>query len=244
MEPSLDTSRRAAQPRVPSGGQLYARERSTSCRRSFTVIGSSIHPFFHPSGSDEVVRQRESIASLVRGLMRFLPTNRPPILLSSCPSIVGKIPLTLSLVSSFCLSAPGRTVTWLPTDTYLSLPLTFDMNNVCQVSTQPPLRHHRTCCCHFLPQSPPPSLFAALFPPTLRTSASSAFSPGRCLSSALPLSALANGEPSARPRLERRGRERHTARLPADQGESGTWPDAWWNAARAARSQRLGLACT
>ena len=58
---SLDTSRRAAPQRVPSGGQLYARERErpTSCRRSFTVIGSSIHPFFHPSGSDEVVRQRE-----------------------------------------------------------------------------------------------------------------------------------------------------------------------------------------
>ena len=73
--------------------------------------------------------------------MRFLPvpTNRPPILPSSFPSIVGEILLALSLARLFflSLSAPGRTVTWLPTDTYLSLPLTFDMNNVCQVSTQP-----------------------------------------------------------------------------------------------------------
>ena len=58
---------------------------------------------------------------------------------SSLPSaMVRKTPLDLSVLSIHPLRAPRRlTVAWLPTDTYLSLPLTFDMNNVCQVSTQP-----------------------------------------------------------------------------------------------------------
>ena len=143
---------------------------------------------------------------------------------SSLPSaMVRKTPLDLSVLSIHPLRAPRRlTVTWLPTDTYLSLPLTFNMNNVCQVSTPPPapplqLPLSATIAAADAPP-PQPSLFAALYPPTLRALPSFALplvvSPV-CVSLSLTLSlspAFISGKLSARTRLEGKERERERER--------------------------------
>ena len=179
------------------------------------VIHPSIYPFFKPP---DALRERDSIASHACGL--GIPAIRPPVLPCSPPppslnsaqnSSRPVVPLSHSLSSS-------PTVTWLPTDTYLSLPLTFDMNNVCQVSTQPPPPPHL-----LLPLSATAAAGNAAV--TFRRSLSANVAHfgfvrffGRSwppwLSHSLSPSP-ANGKPSARPRHERRGRE--VARLPADQ---------------------------